>query len=212
MRSDPHLVADLDRTRPHRGAIVRIQHVIERRNDGLRTDQHIIPDPNAALVLELAAGVDKDTRSHMRILARGRKKRRPDDDRIIQFALPEPSENGPDLVRRMIPRVDLGQKALSLPRVSMEDLVKRRTSENLLVRGHPRSICCRRHFDVPFLKKPRRPPPQTGDSFRCIQDEPPLRECERSWQTEFQSFRGSLKYLRLCTQTRKLTREHKLHL
>ena len=61
MRSDPHLVADPDRTRPHRGAIVRIQHVIERRNDGLRTDQHIIPDPNAALVLELAAGVDKGT-------------------------------------------------------------------------------------------------------------------------------------------------------
>ena len=67
--AEPHLVADFDRLGYHAAAFIWIGVVVERRNDRLRANQHIVADCDPALILELASGVDEHAFADLRVLA-----------------------------------------------------------------------------------------------------------------------------------------------
>ena len=67
--AEPHLVADDDRLCKHPATLVGIGIVVERRNDRLRTNKHVITDCDPSLVLKLATGVDEDALADLRVLA-----------------------------------------------------------------------------------------------------------------------------------------------
>ena len=84
--AQPYLVADDDWLCEHPAALVGIGIVVERRNDRLRAYQHIVADGDAALILELATGVDEHALADLRVLATIRMERREHREGLVDFA------------------------------------------------------------------------------------------------------------------------------
>src|SRR5690606_21712999 len=57
VRPEPYVAAEDDARGVHVGAAGRVEVVVERREDGVVPDEAAVPDDDAALVLEAAAGV-----------------------------------------------------------------------------------------------------------------------------------------------------------
>ena len=68
-RAQPHLVPDFDWLWDHAAALFGVWVMVERRNYGLRANQHIIADFDASLILKLASGVDEHAFADLRVLA-----------------------------------------------------------------------------------------------------------------------------------------------
>ena len=85
-RAKPHLVSDHDRLGEHPAALLGIRIVVERRDDRLRTDQHVVADCDAALVLELTARVDEHALADLRVLSAIGMERREETERLVDLA------------------------------------------------------------------------------------------------------------------------------
>ena len=100
-------------------ALVQRQTVVDGGQGHPVPDERPVTDADPALILETAAGIDKDTAADAYIFAEVGIKRREQTKRLIHGATRDPPHDLPDLIRRMEGTVQLRGQAHGLVRISV---------------------------------------------------------------------------------------------
>lgn len=90
MGADPDISFDDDPFHFHVTPPFGIEIVVDGRQDTLMSDENVVPDGNAALVLEAAAGIDEDLLSEVDVSSEVRVEGREETESLIDFRADKP--------------------------------------------------------------------------------------------------------------------------
>ena len=127
--------------------------MVERRNDCLRTDQHIVADFDSALILELASGVDEHALADLRVLAAVRVEGREKTERLVNLARRQPRHERTHFLGRMIRAVQFGRNLQRLLLQGVKCLMKRTPCGNVRRLGHHTSKLFNLHPGFLFVSR-----------------------------------------------------------
>ena len=110
--------------------------VVQRRDDRLRSDENVVADCDASLVLELAARVNEHALADLRVLAAVRVERREETERLVDLARRQLRHERTHFLGRMIRAVQLSGDLQRLLRECVKRPMKFTPSGNVLHLGH----------------------------------------------------------------------------
>ena len=136
VRANPNLVADMHRLGIHIPARIWIHSVVQGGNHHVLTNQHIIADGNAPLVLKLAAGIDKHPLAEHKIFTAVGIERRKKPKGFIYLSAREFRHNLNNFFGRVVAAVEPECNAYRFLAEAVHDLMNGRTGGNRFARIH----------------------------------------------------------------------------
>ena len=132
--AEPHLVLNVDGPELHVATTIGVLSVVDGAERGVVTDQAVVADVDTALVLELAAGIDKRAVAHHRVFPEVGVERREHADALGHLKAPQLGEQMADFLRLMVLVVQSDGDLLGFAARPVHEQVSLGTGDNRLAR------------------------------------------------------------------------------